>query len=173
MNPRKTEKERQLSACIKLGYELSLEKFKRNIETDLLLNPSLRESLAEKVDVFISWAAKERVNYMPDIFDEVSDFLNLRFGENRIRLYNYNVKLWYRLIKQVFERDNYTCQYCGEIGGKLEADHIIPFSKGGSDELENLITSCRKCNRQKKDKSINEYLNWKTTNAEKNKLLQP
>ena len=84
--------------------------------------------------------------------------------DEKPRLYQYNVKLWYRTIKEVFKRDNYTCQYCGQIGGKLEADHIIPFSKGGSDEMSNLITSCRKCNRQKKDKSVDEFIKWRELN---------
>lgn len=84
--------------------------------------------------------------------------------DEKPRLYQYNVKLWYRTIKEVFKRDNYTCQYCGQIGGKLEADHIIPFSKGGSDEMSNLITSCRKCNRQKKDKSVDEFIKWRGLN---------
>ncbi|HKM00695.1 MAG TPA: Lin1244/Lin1753 domain-containing protein [Sedimentibacter sp.] len=86
----------------------------------------------------------------------------------KIRMYNHNVKQWYKIIKEVFKRDNYTCQYCGQIGGKLEADHIIPFSKGGSDETSNLITSCRKCNRQKKDKSANEFIKWRESRYEKN-----
>ena len=30
--------------------------------------------------------------------------------------------------KTVFERDAYTCQMCGQIGGKLQADHISPFA---------------------------------------------
>lgn len=86
----------------------------------------------------------------------------------KIRMYNHNVKQWYKIIKEVFKRDNYTCQYCGQVGGKLEADHIIPFSKGGSDEMSNLITSCRKCNRQKKDKSANEFIKWRENRYEKN-----
>ena len=77
------------------------------------------------------------------------------------RMYNINVKEWYRIIKAVFKRDNYTCQYCGKVGGKLEADHIIPFSKGGTDDMDNLVTACRKCNRQKRDKSVEEFLKWR------------
>lgn len=76
-------------------------------------------------------------------------------------MYNINVKEWYRIIKAVFKRDNYTCQYCGKVGGKLEADHIIPFSKGGTDDMDNLVTACRKCNRQKRDKSVEEFLKWR------------
>lgn len=79
----------------------------------------------------------------------------------RARLYERNLKLWKRISNDVFERDNYTCCYCGKKGGILEADHIIPFSKGGSDNLDNLVTSCRKCNRQKKDKSVSDFKLWR------------
>lgn len=79
----------------------------------------------------------------------------------RGRIQDKNYKLWKEIVKQVFLRDNYTCQYCGKRGGKLEADHIIPFSKGGSDDMENLTTACRTCNRQKRDKSVEEFLIWR------------
>jgi hypothetical protein len=64
---------------------------------------------------------------------------------------------WYEIRSQVFARDDYTCTYCGERGGKLECDHIHPFSRGGSDSLENLTTSCFSCNRSKRDKTLAEW----------------
>lgn len=73
------------------------------------------------------------------------------------RLYNKDVKLWYKIRHQIFERDNYTCQYCGKRGGKLEVDHVCPISKGGTNEFSNLVTACRRCNRQKKDKTVAEF----------------
>ena len=62
------------------------------------------------------------------------------------------------LRDRILERDNYTCQYCGKSRWKdeikLEVDHIIPISKGGTDNINNLTTSCRKCNRQKMNKIL-------------------
>lgn len=88
--------------------------------------------------------------------------LNAFFNHlNEMRIERRNVLYWDDLRKFVFKRDNYTCNYCGKIGGILECDHIIPFSKGGSNEIQNLTTSCRKCNRQKKDKSVDEFNKWK------------
>ena len=53
----------------------------------------------------------------------------------------------------VFKRDKYTCQYCGVSGSEidLECDHIYPVSKGGTNDITNLTTSCRTCNRKKSD----------------------
>ncbi|OHB54278.1 MAG: hypothetical protein A2173_02460 [Planctomycetes bacterium RBG_13_44_8b] len=58
-----------------------------------------------------------------------------------------------RIRFEVFKRDKFTCQYCGKKAPDviLEIDHMHPKSKGGSDEMLNLITSCRECNRGKKD----------------------
>jgi len=55
---------------------------------------------------------------------------------------------------EVFKRDNYTCVECGakkEDGATLHVDHIIPISKGGTDELSNLQTLCSECNLNKSD----------------------
>ena len=53
---------------------------------------------------------------------------------------------------EVFKRDNYTCVECGakkDDGITLHIDHIIPVSKGGTDELDNLQTLCADCNLNK------------------------
>jgi hypothetical protein len=58
----------------------------------------------------------------------------------------------------VFARDKFTCQYCGRMSPDvvLEIDHIQPVSKGGKNELLNLVTSCRDCNRGKSNKTLSE-----------------
>lgn len=52
--------------------------------------------------------------------------------------------------KQVFERDNYTCQFCGIRGGKLNADHIIPYAadKTKALDLNNGRTLCIPCHKK-------------------------
>lgn len=49
---------------------------------------------------------------------------------------------------EVFKRDAFKCQYCGKSAPEviLQVDHIKPVSKGGENDLLNLITSCRECN---------------------------
>lgn len=64
---------------------------------------------------------------------------------------------WRELRGAVFERDDYTCTYCGERGGKLECDHIHPVCKGGGHDLENLTTACWSCNRAKAGKTLSEW----------------
>jgi 5-methylcytosine-specific restriction endonuclease McrA len=52
---------------------------------------------------------------------------------------------------EVFKRDDFTCQYCGKTPPEviLEVDHINPKSKGGTGDINNLITACFDCNRGK------------------------
>lgn len=52
---------------------------------------------------------------------------------------------------EVFKRDGFTCQYCGQRPPEvvLEVDHIHPRALGGDDDDLNLLTSCADCNRGK------------------------
>ena len=51
----------------------------------------------------------------------------------------------------VLNGDLYKCVFCGRNAQQieLEIDHIIPFSQGGSNNIDNLQTLCRDCNRGK------------------------
>lgn len=55
--------------------------------------------------------------------------------------------------KNVFHRDNYTCQYCGKTNCTLTIDHVIPKSRGGKNTWENVVAACPRCNFVKADKT--------------------
>jgi len=119
------------------------------VKSDLKERPDISEKLGRFKCKFIDWCSKQRVVYEADIDNEFQEF------ERKFilaRLENIDLALWESTRKRIFERDNYTCKYCKVRGGILEIDHIIPISKCGGNQDENLTTSCRRCNRQKKDK---------------------
>lgn len=59
---------------------------------------------------------------------------------------------------EVLKRDKFTCQYCGAQAPDvvLNIDHIKPISKGGTNEISNLITSCFDCNSGKSDIELSD-----------------
>lgn len=59
---------------------------------------------------------------------------------------------------EVFKRDKFTCQYCGQQAPDvtLQVDHIEPKSAGGSDDILNLVTSCFDCNQGKKHRRLSD-----------------
>ena len=59
---------------------------------------------------------------------------------------------------EVFKRDSFTCQYCGQMAPEviLEVDHINPVVNGGDNKLINLVTSCFDCNRGKGKRTLTD-----------------
>jgi 5-methylcytosine-specific restriction endonuclease McrA len=51
----------------------------------------------------------------------------------------------------IYARDEYTCQYCGDPFpmSELTFDHVVPVANGGRKDWENIVTCCVTCNRQK------------------------
>lgn len=60
----------------------------------------------------------------------------------------------------LFDGDDWTCQACGHEGeyDELEMDHIVPLSRGGSNDEDNLQTLCVGCNREKGDLTMEEFM---------------
>jgi 5-methylcytosine-specific restriction endonuclease McrA len=62
----------------------------------------------------------------------------------------------------LFARDDYQCQYCGrrqnelKIRESLTRDHLIPMSRGGTNEWSNVVTACSSCNTKKANRMPNE-----------------
>ncbi len=59
------------------------------------------------------------------------------------------------LRDQVRDRAKFACEYCGvteaDTGGPLTVDHFRPRTSGGTDELDNLLYCCFRCNLYKAD----------------------
>ena len=66
--------------------------------------------------------------------------------EDMIRRPRPRVKLTRR---EVFRRDNYTCQYCGRKDYNLTVDHVLPRHMGGEHIWTNVVTACAGCNHRK------------------------
>lgn len=58
--------------------------------------------------------------------------------------------------KNILRRDAFRCQYCGRGGAPLTIDHVIPRSRGGEDQWENLVCACIHCNNKKGNRTPDE-----------------
>ena len=78
-------------------------------------------------------------------------------------LYGFEVR------EYLLQKYSYTCVYCQKCafrnnkstGLKLEIDHVVPRSKGGSDRVNNLVLACHRCNQNKGNRSLHEFLKIK------------
>ena len=67
-----------------------------------------------------------------------------------------------KLRAEVFKKADGLCFYCGVIlfngedgnrnPAKYTIDHIVPYSKGGTADISNLVPCCRRCNSKKGNK---------------------
>ncbi|WP_099018250.1 HNH endonuclease [Marinicella litoralis] len=55
----------------------------------------------------------------------------------------------------LFKRDQNLCLYCGQVFNRheLSRDHVTPVSQGGKDLWTNVVTSCKRCNNHKADRT--------------------
>jgi len=76
---------------------------------------------------------------------------------------------WRRVREQVLKRDNNVCGWCGGEGA-THVDHIVPWSKGGGDGMDNLVAACRSCNLSK---GARDATFWRRTDTHPTPLPPP
>lgn len=81
------------------------------------------------------------VDSNPNYISTDDDFENIKNDEPSRRIPQ-------NVMDKVWNRDSGKCVKCGS-NQKLEFDHIIPFSKGGSNTYRNIQLLCEGCNRSK------------------------
>lgn len=58
----------------------------------------------------------------------------------------------------VMARDGARCAYCGDTDGPFHFDHLFPVSKGGNNDIANVVVSCMPCNMSKGSKTLREWV---------------
>jgi 5-methylcytosine-specific restriction endonuclease McrA len=92
---------------------------------------------------------------IPDQGEACIQTIRLRIRVPKVLLLRSYDQLPVREVKftreNLFDRDGYRCQYCGEHfeAVHLNMDHVIPRDRGGRTSWENIVTSCIKCNSRK------------------------
>lgn len=64
---------------------------------------------------------------------------------------------WLPLVASILKRDGHKCTYCGSTE-KLTADHVVPLTRGGTNDESNLTACCIPCNSKKGNKLTSEWL---------------
>lgn len=108
--------------------------------------------ISELKEVLGDWAEYDEWIHTPSLTLEVPRVI-------RVLTYNEIPKHGIRLTrKNIYSRDNNTCQYCGKKfpTEKLNIDHVVPKSRGGKNTWDNLACSCFKCNQKKRDRNPDE-----------------
>jgi len=119
----------------------------------------LAPSVKSRADNVISFAKKyaKLIPIKSIVVERVSfDTSSMTNGEklNGIEYQNGNLKDT-KLRDFIFKKYNYSCVYCEDRGEEIE--HIIPKSKGGTNSVRNLTLSCRKCNIEKGNLSLDAF----------------
>lgn len=114
----------------------------------------LREIGAAKNDIRWKWMWCDRKHY-----SECTEYsvyfrcgVTQKFSKDKKRQAISSSLRW-----SIFERDGFKCFYCGVRGGneaELHIDHKISVDDGGTNNTDNLVTACAKCNGGKGKRSV-------------------
>jgi 5-methylcytosine-specific restriction endonuclease McrA len=149
----------------------------------LNVNPKERKQLVEAVDEllrigFLSWDSDCRLWITR--FEEAQDARSPgAIRQERWRANNpehqqrrSNMARDFTLVGRLRKLDGSACSYCereldfrnGKKPNQATVDHVVPMSRGGSDEESNLVLACKECNERKSNRTP-EQANMSLRNA--------
>lgn len=151
----------KIKACVKLKYG-------ENRSAKLAYAKNYRLNNAKKVAlVKADWFQKnkERVYINRKKHPEkLRDYARLNRARRKGAIGFIKFMEWLNLVDFFDGR----CAYCGVPSNKLEPDHVLPISRGGTNTLINILPACRSCNAKKKNKTLGEWnKDWKKFEIEK------
>jgi len=147
------------SQCKECCKQVNAEYRANNLDKELLRSKNYYVKNKEKIDEqhknynethkFENLERQRR--YLKANPEKCKDYVNKR----RARLVSNGV---YLLLKKELKKIySSPCFYCGSFD-LIEADHVIPLSRGGTHSIGNLVPACQKCNRSKGSKYLAEWL---------------
>lgn len=100
----------------------------------------------DKVDVVETYDANVRAT---SVIVQVPAVVRLR------KTFRRHAKLVKFSRVNIYARDGYRCQYCGDkcAVNELTYDHVVPRSRGGKTSWENIVSCCYACNRTKANRT--------------------
>lgn len=102
------------------------------------------------------------INEWHDIFEQQDyNYVEGQLNGERVILRKSQRNVDGKISWKVFKRDGYKCRYCGIDHVPLTVDHIITWETGGATHVDNLVTSCRKCNRVRGNTPYDQWVKSK------------
>jgi 5-methylcytosine-specific restriction endonuclease McrA len=156
LNKLNSEIWQKTAALNKVQYTLEMKKrcdkyFEKCVELGLMkVNPSKLKAIALEFGEVLKRGDTATM----------CSYCNLKLAEHwGIRERSKRTKFSKSIRVEILRRDDNKCQECGSTS-QLEIHHIMPVSRGGSDEMSNLITLCRQCNNAIGDRIYTPPDNW-------------
>lgn len=124
----------------------------------------LPPSIQSRVDNIVSWSKKLKA------FSPITEFgLEIvKFDTQRMQNpeisgteYQKGTLQGFEVWEYLLTKFNHSCAYCGTKNTRLEKEHVIPKSKGGTNRVSNLVVSCRPCNEKKDNQPLGVFLKGK------------
>lgn len=120
----------------------------------------LAPSLKSRVDNILTWL--KRLTHLVPISHLAQELV--RFDMQQMQNaeisgieYQQGELQGYEMREYLLEKWGRTCAYCGASNVPLEVEHIVPKSRGGSNQVSNLTLACRPCNQQKGSQTALEF----------------